>query len=90
MLNAPSGIAISTSPYRETGAGAGRGAGAAAGAGAGGAAGTGGAGATTGRGGTTGTGGAAGTGGTGGTPPPADNAQYNFESGTQGWSVSVI
>jgi len=60
----------------------------------GGAGGTGGATGAAGRGGTTGTGGTAGTGGTGatggtgGTTPPADGAQYNFESSGQGWAIS--
>jgi hypothetical protein len=47
---------------------------------------------TTGSGGTTGTAGRGGSTGTGGTTgsggAPADTAQYNFESGTQGWAIS--
>ena len=47
---------------------------------------------TTGSGGTTGTAGRGGTTGTGGTTgsggAPADTAQYNFESGVQGWAIS--
>jgi hypothetical protein len=51
--------------------------------GGGGATGSGGTTGTAGRGGTTGTAGTTGTGGT-----SADSAQYNFESGAQGWAVS--
>jgi len=55
--------------------------------GSGGATGAGGSGGATGRGGTTGTAGTTGTGGTAGAPP-ADGAQYNFESSAQGWASS--